>query len=125
MEYVVLHGLLRRVTIELACMQSQADGPPSPERAEQLLGMVCSSGRPFILVDVCVVVEEGEEEGEGAHDHRVRSVAAGTGEVGELWVRGPTVFPGKAGCRLLCARLLRLQCMHARAVHTRMHTRQS
>lgn len=69
----------------------------------EVLDLLHTSGRPFILMDIRVVVEEDEEslvEGEGsavdragAHAH-ARDVVVGSGEVGEVWCRGPTVFDG-------------------------------
>ncbi|PNH02167.1 Erythronolide synthase, modules 3 and 4, partial [Tetrabaena socialis] len=54
----------------------------------QLLDLVISSGRPFALIEVRVV-SEGEDGG-GVQ----RDVTPGSGEVGEVWCRGPTVFAG-------------------------------
>ena len=55
--------------------------------AEDLLSMVCTSGRPFILVDVRIV-DEGE------HDIMIMGNPSA---VGEVWVKGPTVFEGYSG----------------------------
>ncbi|KAL4853302.1 4-hydroxybutyrate--CoA ligase 2 [Chlorella vulgaris] len=52
---------------------------------EDQLALVTSSGRPFLLVDVRVVDEEGID------------VAKNGQQVGEVWVRGPTVFSGYFG----------------------------
>ena len=51
--------------------------------AEGTLDQICSSGRPFSLLDVRVV-----------SDATGRDVARGGGEVGEVWISGDTVFEG-------------------------------
>eukprot|EP00803_Ostreobium_quekettii_P007582 evm.model.scf_983.1 EVM.evm.TU.scf_983.1 scf_983:18-7581(-) len=58
--------------------------PPGRHRlsVEDQLDLVCSSGRPFLLMDVRVVGEDGAD------------VTPGEGAVGEVWTRGPTVFDG-------------------------------
>lgn len=72
------------------------------ERCDALLNQVCTSGRPFLLVHVRVVVEESASgsdasDGGSAKGRSVvmKDVTPGSGEVGELWVRGPTVFSGR------------------------------
>lgn len=76
--------------------------------------MVYSSGRPFILMDVrvvCLPPEVDEPQAptpagaaalpapDQASSHALgqwqyRDVVPGSGEVGEVWCRGPTVFSG-------------------------------
>jgi acyl-CoA synthetase (AMP-forming)/AMP-acid ligase II len=80
--------------------------------------VVCSSGRPFLLSDIRVVVEdEAGAQGVGTNPHcsQVGSKHAGitagscsirdaaTGQVGELWIRGPTVFQGERSMQLLAS----------------------
>lgn len=80
--------------------------------------MVCTSGHPFALLDVRVVIQEDEGSelpispnaasgsGDAAQQLQTgaapRDVAMGSGQVGEVWCRGPTVFAG----------VLELQSMH-------------
>ncbi|KAJ8613644.1 hypothetical protein CTAYLR_003120 [Chrysophaeum taylorii] len=47
----------------------------------QTMDLVCTSGRPFRLMNVRVVDPESGED-------------VGAGEVGEVWIKGPTVFGG-------------------------------
>ncbi|KAL6765564.1 hypothetical protein V8C86DRAFT_3170790, partial [Haematococcus lacustris] len=53
---------------------------------QQLLDLVCSSGRPFILMNIKV--------GGSSSGHEVQP---GSGQVGEVWCMGPTVFSGYVG----------------------------
>jgi acyl-CoA synthetase (AMP-forming)/AMP-acid ligase II len=55
-------------------------GAPQRMPVGEQLALVTTSGRPFELIDVRVVGEDGQ------------SVARGSNEVGEVWVHGPTVF---------------------------------
>ncbi|KAJ8614491.1 hypothetical protein CTAYLR_000746 [Chrysophaeum taylorii] len=61
------------------------------------LDLICSSGRPFSLLEVRVV---GSKDGSGvpcegdAADGDAVDVSPGTLGVGEVWIRGPTVFGG-------------------------------
>lgn len=43
---------------------------------------VCTSGRPFGLIDVQIMNEDGNQ------------LSANGRDVGEVWIRGPTVFSG-------------------------------
>jgi acyl-CoA synthetase (AMP-forming)/AMP-acid ligase II len=88
----------------------------TPAQCDALLGLVCSSGRPFALIQVRVVKREGGDEDSGAgssagaavysqtkgdattgDDDDVVDITPGSGEVGEVWCRGPTVFSGYWG----------------------------
>jgi hypothetical protein len=46
------------------------------------------------VVDVSSEGEGGDGDGSGSGPAVYRDVEPGTGEVGELWCRGPTVFSG-------------------------------
>ncbi|KAK7242852.1 phosphopantetheine binding protein [Aureococcus anophagefferens] len=59
------------------------------------LDLVCSSGRPFFLLDVRVVA--GSTSAAPADEDDAADVARGAGAVGEVWIRGPTVFSGYVG----------------------------
>ncbi len=66
--------------------------------------LVCTSGRPFALLDVRVVKlpseseEDSQEEGQRPPEADLwPDVVPGSGEVGEVWCRGPTVFSGEQG----------------------------
>ena len=115
--------------IEAPEWQAAADSPdeqPSTQRLtpEDLLGLICTSGRPFSLMEVRVVTEgssvrddkeeeEKEKEKEMEEEEKQRpedveggsqvasqvpeatDIQPGSGAVGEVWCRGPTVFSGK------------------------------
>lgn len=49
---------------------------------EEQLGLICTSGRPFCLMEVQVMGEDG------------RAVLPGSHGIGEVQCRGPTVFHG-------------------------------
>lgn len=49
---------------------------------EEQLGLICTSGRPFCLMEVRVLGEDG------------RAVLPGSNGIGEVQCRGPTVFQG-------------------------------
>ena len=49
---------------------------------EEQLGLICTSGRPFCLMEVRVMGEDG------------RPVLPGSNGIGEVQCRGPTVFQG-------------------------------
>jgi acyl transferase domain-containing protein/acyl-CoA synthetase (AMP-forming)/AMP-acid ligase II/NADPH:quinone reductase-like Zn-dependent oxidoreductase/acyl carrier protein len=72
-----------------------------PLAAAALEQLVCSSGRPFALAEVRVVAEDGGGEGGGGGGAsgpcRRRDVEPGSGEAGEVLVRGPAVFDGYCG----------------------------
>ena len=80
------------------------DGAKAPALLPgELVDLVCTSGRPFMLIDVRVVrlpEEEEEEDGVAAAlqrpgpEEKYSDVMPGSGEVGEVWCRGPTVFSG-------------------------------
>jgi len=63
----------------------------------QLMSLVCSSGRPFVLMHVRVVALADEAEAEAEDDQSTlgsADVVPGSGQVGEVWCKGPTVFSG-------------------------------
>ena len=51
---------------------------------EAQLSLVCSSGKPFGLISVRILSESGD----------AITPASGGATVGDVWIRGPTVFPG-------------------------------
>ncbi len=85
-------------------MQVDQDVWPLHTRCAELMDRVCTSGRPFSLIQMRVVKAStdsaagtsaviGSGTG-GSGESQWIDVSPGSGEVGELWVRGPTVFSG-------------------------------
>ncbi len=104
------------VTVVLASPLQELVGPSAPgaqQRAvvhvdpaacEALLSRVTSSGRPFILTHLRVVALDGPQHASSGgaleppgEPHAWRDVVPGSGEVGEMWIKGPTVFTGEGG----------------------------
>lgn len=80
-----------------------ADHTPQGPSPAELVDLVCTSGRPFNLMEVRVVSLPEEADGQqeekpvdGAFSaEQYVDVVPGSGSVGEVWCRGPTVFPGE------------------------------
>ena len=69
------------------------DPPPAPS---DLMRLVYTSGRPFALLDVrLVAVEQRPAATESGIEEQYTDVLPGSGMVGEVWCRGPTVFSGE------------------------------